>query len=76
MASISARVGIDPFAGLAILALLASPFVVVRLVVLGGYALGAWHVVRLLRKPPELARRGRMLTTGKWSMVAAVCITD
>ncbi|MER8580955.1 hypothetical protein NKG95_19930 [Mesorhizobium sp. M1423] len=47
---------------LAILALLASTFVVVKLVVLGGHALGAWHGVRPLRKPPELARRGRMLT--------------
>lgn len=46
---------------LAILALPVSTFVVVKLVVLGGYARGARHVVRLLRKP-ELARHGRMHT--------------
>ncbi|WP_292416066.1 hypothetical protein [Mesorhizobium sp.] len=34
-----------------------------KLVVLGSYALEAWQIVRLLRKPPELARRGRMLTS-------------
>lgn len=33
----------------------------VKFVVLGGYALGARHVVQLLRKP-EHARRGGMLT--------------
>lgn len=47
--------------GPSVLVLLVSTFVVVKLVVLGGYALGARHVVRLLRRP-EHARRGRMLT--------------
>lgn len=47
--------------GPAVLALLVSTFVVVKFVVLGSYALGARHVVRLLRKPDH-ARRGRMLT--------------
>ena len=47
--------------GPAVLALLVSTFVLVKLVVLGGYALGARHVVRLLREP-EHARRGRTLT--------------
>lgn len=45
----------------AVLVLLVLTFVVVKLVVLGGYALGARHIGRLLRKP-EHARRGRMLT--------------
>lgn len=44
-----------------VLALLVSTFVVVKLIILGGYALGARHVARLLHKP-EHARRGRMLT--------------
>lgn len=44
-----------------VIALLVSTFVIVKFVVLGGYALGARHVIRLLRKP-EHARRGRMLT--------------
>jgi homoserine/homoserine lactone efflux protein len=44
-----------------VLALLVTTFVAVKFLVLGGYALGARHVVRLLRKP-EHARRGRMLT--------------
>lgn len=47
--------------GPAVLAFFVLTFVVVKFVVLGGYALGARHVVRLLRKP-EHARRGRMLT--------------
>jgi homoserine/homoserine lactone efflux protein len=47
--------------GAAILALLVSTFVLVKFVVLGSYALGARHLVRLLRKPDH-ARRGRMLT--------------
>jgi threonine/homoserine/homoserine lactone efflux protein len=42
-------------------ALLVATFVVVKLIVLGGYAFGARHFVRLLRNP-ENARRGRMLT--------------
>jgi threonine/homoserine/homoserine lactone efflux protein len=44
-----------------LLALLVSTFVAVKFMVLGGYALGARHLVRLLRKP-EHARRGRVLT--------------
>jgi threonine/homoserine/homoserine lactone efflux protein len=44
-----------------VLALLVSTFVAVKFIVLGGYALGARHAVRLFRKP-EHARRGRMLT--------------
>ena len=47
--------------GPSVLALLVSTFLVVKLIVLGGYALGARHLVRLLRQP-EHARRGRMLT--------------
>ncbi|MGK7753651.1 MULTISPECIES: LysE family translocator [unclassified Roseovarius] len=47
--------------GPVILALLVSTFVAVKFVILGGYAIGARHFVRLLRKP-EHARRGRMLT--------------
>ncbi|MEX1235717.1 MAG: LysE family translocator [Roseovarius sp.] len=44
-----------------VLALLVSTFISVKFIVLGGYAIGARHVARLLRKP-EHARRGRMLT--------------
>jgi len=44
-----------------VLALLVASFLLVKLIVLGGYALGARHLVRLLRAP-EHARRGRMLT--------------
>lgn len=44
-----------------VLALLVSTFLAVKFIVLGGYALGARHLVRLLRKP-EHARRGRFLT--------------
>lgn len=44
-----------------VLALLVSTFIAVKFVVLGGYAIGARHVARLLRKP-EHARRGRMVT--------------
>lgn len=47
--------------GPSVLALLVATFVVVKFIVLGGYALGARHAVRLLRNP-EHARRGRMLT--------------
>ncbi|SFD51095.1 LysE family translocator [Roseivivax sediminis] len=47
--------------GTATLALLVLTFVVVKFVVLGGYALGARHVLRMIHKP-EHARRGRMLT--------------
>ncbi|HET8726843.1 MAG TPA: LysE family transporter [Alphaproteobacteria bacterium] len=47
--------------GPSVLALLVSTFGIVKLVVLGGYALGARHVVRLLRRP-GFAKRGRMLT--------------
>src|SRR5690606_26620114 len=47
--------------GPSVLALLVSTFVIVKFIVLGGYALGARHIVRLLSKP-EHARRGRMLT--------------
>lgn len=47
--------------GPSVLALLVLTFVVVKLIVLGGYALGARHVLRLLHRP-EHARRGRVLT--------------
>jgi len=47
--------------GSGMLALLVATFVAVKFIVLGGYAIGARHVARLLRKP-EHARRGRMLT--------------
>ncbi|ASM72872.1 MULTISPECIES: LysE family translocator [Roseobacteraceae] len=47
--------------GPSVLALLVATFVVVKLIVLGGYAFGARHFVRLLRNP-EHARRGRTLT--------------
>ena len=47
--------------GPGVLVLLVSTFVVVKFVILGGYAIGARRVVRLLRKP-EHARRGQMLT--------------
>jgi threonine/homoserine/homoserine lactone efflux protein len=47
--------------GSAVLALLVSTFVVVKFVVLGSYALGARHLVRLLSRP-EYAKRGRMVT--------------
>ncbi len=47
--------------GSSVIALLVSTFVAVKFVVLGSYALGARHLVRLLRKP-EHARRGRFLT--------------
>lgn len=47
--------------GSAVIALLVSTFVIVKFVILGGYALGARHVVQLLRRP-EHARRGRALT--------------
>ncbi len=44
-----------------VLAFLVLTFVIVKFLVLGGYALGARHAVRLLRRP-EHAMRGRMLT--------------
>jgi threonine/homoserine/homoserine lactone efflux protein len=47
--------------GPSVLALLVLTFVVAKLVVLGGYAIGARYVVRLFHKP-EHARRGRVLT--------------
>lgn len=47
--------------GPSVLVLLVATFVVVKLVVLGGYAFGARHLVKLLSNP-EHARRGRMLT--------------
>jgi homoserine/homoserine lactone efflux protein len=47
--------------GPSVLALLVATFVAVKLIVLGGYAFGARHLVRLLRNP-EHARRGRVLT--------------
>ncbi|MCC5968337.1 MAG: LysE family translocator [Pararhodobacter sp.] len=47
--------------GASVLALLVATFVAVKLIILGGYAFGARHFVRLLRNP-EHARRGRMLT--------------
>ena len=47
--------------GPSLLVLLVLTFVMVKLAILGGYALGARQVVRLLRKP-EHARLGRMLT--------------
>jgi threonine/homoserine/homoserine lactone efflux protein len=47
--------------GTAVLALLVSTFVVVKFVILGGYAIGARQAVRLLSKPAH-AKRGRMLT--------------
>ena len=43
------------------LVLLVATFLIVKFLVLGGYALAARHVVRALAKP-EHARRGRMLT--------------
>ncbi len=47
--------------GPSVLVLLVATFVIVKLIVLGGYAFGARHLVRLFRNP-EHARRGRMLT--------------
>lgn len=47
--------------GPSILALLVATFVLVKLVILGGYAFGARHLARLLRNHKH-ARRGRMLT--------------
>lgn len=40
--------------GPSVLALLAVTFVIVKLIVLGGYALGARHLVRRLRRPDRL----------------------
>ena len=56
-----------------VLVLLVSTFVVVKFVVLGGYALGARHAVRLLSKP-EHARRGRMLTGILFMLFGAVML--
>lgn len=47
--------------GPTVLVLLVLTFVVVKFLILGGYAISARHVVRLLQKP-EHARRGQMLT--------------
>ena len=47
--------------GPSVLALLVATFVLVKLVILGGYAFGARHLARLLRHPKH-ARRGRRLT--------------
>lgn len=47
--------------GPSVLAMLVVTFVVVKLVILGGYAFGARHFVRLVRNP-EHVRRGRVLT--------------
>jgi homoserine/homoserine lactone efflux protein len=59
--------------GPAVLVLLVSTFVVVKCVVLGGYALAARHVLRLLRKP-EHARRGRTLTGILFMLFGAVML--
>lgn len=59
--------------GSAVLALLVGTFVVVKFVVLGGYALGAPQVARLLRRP-EHARRGRMLTGILFMLFGAVML--
>ena len=56
--------------GTAVIALLVATFVVVKFVVLGSFAVGARHVVRLFRKQED-ARRGRMLT-GIFFMVFGV----
>jgi homoserine/homoserine lactone efflux protein len=47
--------------GPGVLVLLVATFVIVKLIILGGYALGARHVARLLHKT-EHARLGRVLT--------------
>lgn len=47
--------------GSSVLALLVVTFVVVKLIILGSYAFGARHFVRLFRNPSH-ARRGGMLT--------------
>jgi len=47
--------------GATVLALLVTTFVLVKFIILGGYALGAKRVVRLFRNP-EHARLGRTLT--------------
>ena len=52
---------IPPDSGSAVLALLVATFIGVKFIVLGGYALGARHIIRRLRRP-EHARRGRRLT--------------
>ncbi|MBY8977262.1 LysE family translocator [Rhodobacteraceae bacterium NNCM2] len=59
--------------GSAVLALLVGTFVVVKFLVLGGYALGARHVVRLLHRP-EHARRGRTLTGILFMLFGAVML--
>ena len=47
--------------GASLMAVLVVTFVIVKFVILGGYALAARQAVRLLHRP-EHARRGRMLT--------------
>lgn len=47
--------------GPALLALLVATFVIVKFIILGGYALGARYIARVLHEPAH-ARRGRMLT--------------
>ena len=47
--------------GASLMVLLVVTFVIVKFVILGGYALAARQAVRLLQRP-EHARRGRMLT--------------
>lgn len=47
--------------GASLMVAMVGTFVIVKFVILGGYALGARQAVRLLHKP-EHARRGRMLT--------------
>ena len=47
--------------GASLMVLLVVTFVIVKFVILGGYALAARQAVRLLQRP-EQARRGRMLT--------------
>lgn len=58
-----------------VLALLVATFVAVKFIVLGGYALGARHFVRLLRKP-EHARRGRLLTGMIFLVFGALMISS
>ncbi|MBK4216815.1 LysE family translocator [Paracoccus caeni] len=59
--------------GASVLALLVLTFVVVKLVVLGGYALGARRIGQMLRKP-EHARHGRLLTGGIFVLFGALMI--
>lgn len=59
--------------GPSVLALLVVTFIIVKLIVLGGYALGARHLVRRFRGP-EHARRGRMLTGSIFIVFGALMI--